>query len=147
MAKVGQVSLPDKHGDIPMTKNITLKLADDLYEHIQQTAAFLQRPIDELLIEAIITALPLLKSLSDETERDMASLALLNNDALLKVAQGTLSAESQAYLDSLIEESEHGTLTEEGKQILENLLASYGRMLFTRSHAIMLLRQRDDGHH
>ena len=124
------------------TQSVTLYLPDSIYRRVQQTAQVLQRPLEELLLDAVTTALPLLDDLPPELADDIAALALLNDAALWRIAQSTMPPSNQKQLDLLLDEKSQGALTARGQQELDQLLSEYERVVLIRAQAALLLQQR-----
>jgi hypothetical protein len=124
------------------TQSVTLHLPDGIYRRVRQTAQALQRPLEELLLDAVTTALPLLDDLPPELADDIAALALLNDAALWRAAQSTTPLSDQKQLDLLLDEKSRGTLTDRDQQQLDQLLSEYERVVLTRAQAALLLQQR-----
>ena len=124
------------------TQSVTLYLPDSIYRRVQQTAQVLQRPLEELLLDAVTTALPLLDDLPPELADDIAALALLNDAALWRIARSTMPPSNQKQLDLLLDEKSQGALTARGQQELDQLLSEYERVVLIRAQAALLLQQR-----
>ena len=124
------------------TQPVTLHLPDKIYQRVRQTARTLQRPLQDFLVDALATALPLLDDLPPEMADDMSTLALLNDTALWRAAQSSLSPSSQERLDLLLDKKGQGVLTVKGQQELDQLLKEYERVVLIRAQAALLLRQR-----
>jgi hypothetical protein len=124
------------------TQSVILHLPDVIYRRVRQTAEILQRPLEELLLDAVTAALPLLDDLPPELANDIAALALLNDAALWRAAQSTTPLSNQKRLDLLLDEKSRGALTARGQQQLEQLLSEYERVVLTRAQAALLLQQR-----
>ncbi len=124
------------------TQSVTLYLPDGIYRRVRQTAQVLQRPLEELLLDAVTTALPLLDDLPPELADDIAALALLNDAALWRIARSTMPPSNQKQLDLLLDEKSQGALTARGQQELDQLLSEYERMVLARAQAALLLQQR-----
>lgn len=125
------------------TQSVTLHLPDNIYQRIQRTAQLLQRPLEEFLLDAVTTALPLLDDLPPEMVDDMAALALLNDAALWRTARSTLPPTSQEQLDLLLDKKGRGELTATEQQEIDQLLIDYERVVLIRAQAALLLKQRE----
>lgn len=124
------------------TQTVTIHLPDALYERVRCAAQVQQRPIEKLLLDAVVTGTSLLDDLPPELADEMAALALLNDTALWRVARRTLPSDQQEQMDTLLQEKGRGQLLPEGQQVLDQLLAEYERAVLTRAHAAVLLQQR-----
>ena len=124
------------------TQTVTLHLPDNIYERVQRTAEMLQRPVEEFLLDTVTTALPLLDDLPPELMEDMAALALLNDQALWRAAQSTMSKAAQKRLDWLLDQQGRRELTSAEQTELEQLMNEYGQVIVKRAQAAVLLKQR-----
>jgi hypothetical protein len=124
------------------TQSVTLYLPDSIYQRVQQIAQALQRPVEELLMDAVATGLPLLDDLPPDLVDDMAALPLLNDAGLWRVARSSLSDASQERLDALLDKKSQDELTDNDQQDLDQLLSEYERVVLIRAQAALLLKQR-----
>lgn len=123
-------------------QTVTLNLPDNIYQRLKRIAQTMQRPLEEFLVDAVTTALPLLDDLPPEMMDDMVALALLNDEALWRVARSTLSSADQERLDSLLDKQGREALAAIEQQELDQLLSEYERVILTRGQAAVLLKQR-----
>jgi hypothetical protein len=123
-------------------QTITLHISDDVYLRIQRTAQLLKQPLETLLINTVQTALPLVDDVPVETVADLARLPLLNDLALWRKANITLTSEQQSQLTMYLEKKDRQPLTKTEQQALELLLEEYDRIVLIRSQAAVLLKQR-----
>lgn len=121
---------------------ITIHLPNTFYERMRRAAQIQQRPLEKFVLDAAITGTPLLDDLPPELADEMAALALLNDAALWRVARCTLSSEKQGRLDALLQKKGRGELLTREQQHLDELLAEYEHIVFTRAHTAVLLKQR-----
>lgn len=105
--------------------------------------AKIQQALEQLLVSAMMSGLSLLDDLPDDMVMDMATLALLNDRALWRVARQTMPEEQYERMDELLALKNQGTLTAEQQQELDTYLALYERIVLQRAHAAVLLKQRD----
>ncbi len=92
-------------------QTITLHISNDVYLRIQHTAQLLKQPLETLLLNTVRTALPLVNDLPGETVADLASLPLLNDAALWRMANAILPPEQQSQLDLYLEKKNIQPLT------------------------------------
>jgi len=109
---------------------------------MRRAAQMQQRPLEKLVLDAVITGTPLLNDLPPELADEMTAVALLNDAALWRVARRTLSPGNQEQLDTLLQKKGRGELLSEEQKVLDELLAEYERAMLTRAHAAVLLQQR-----
>lgn len=125
-----------------VTQTVTLRLPEPLYQRIRHTAQIMRQPIEDFLLDAVTTALPLLDDLPSELVDDVAALTTLNDMALWRAARQTMSESRQERMESLMEARNQGTLPHEKQQELDELLHEYKRIVMIRAQAAVLLQQR-----
>lgn len=121
---------------------ITLHISNDVYLRIQRTAQLLNQSLETLVVNTVRTALPLVDDVPVETVADLAGLPLLNDLALWRKANETLTPEQQSQLTAYLEKKSRQSLTRTEQQALESLLDEYDRIVLIRSQAAVLLKQR-----
>lgn len=123
-------------------KTVTLHLPAPLYRQAQRAAETLHRPVEDVLLEALSTALPPLSGLPQELADDLAELAFLNDAALWDIARSTLAPEHQQQMDDLLTHKGQGELSDTEQKMLDNLLQEYEKHVLRRSQAAVLLQRR-----
>jgi hypothetical protein len=103
-------------------QTVTLNLPGLLYQKVQRMAKTLRRPIEDILVDAVATALPPLAGLPPELADDLDALAFLNDEALWQVAGSALSLEHYQQMDDLLAQKGQGQLTTAEQQALDRLL-------------------------
>jgi len=106
-------------------------------------AQTLRRPIEDVLVDAVATALPPLAGLPSELTYDLDGLAFLNNDELWRVARSTLSTEHYQQMDDLLARKGQAQLTTAEQQTLDRLVGEYQSLVLRRGQAAVLLQRRD----
>jgi hypothetical protein len=71
---------------------VTINLPDTVYEQIRQAAEKAQRPIDDVLEEAIAAVAPVLDTAPGPLRTALAQLAYCNDAALWQAARTTVPA-------------------------------------------------------
>lgn len=130
---------------MPSTVNeqaITLNLPDILYQKAQRLAKTFRRPVEDVLVDAVATALPPLTGLPIEWADELADLAFLNDSELWQIARSTLPAEHYEKVDALLALKQQDSLTAEEQQTLEHLLQEYQALILRRGQAAVLLQRR-----
>jgi hypothetical protein len=123
-------------------ETVTLQVPGQLYARARQTAGN-QQALEQLLVSAMVSGLSLLDDLPDEMIMDMATLALLNDRALWRVARQTMPEEHYERMDELLALKSQNLLSAVQQQELDTYLAEYDRIVLQRAHAAVLLKQRD----
>lgn len=124
-------------------ETVTLQVPGQLYARAQQTAGNNQQALEQLLVSAMVSGLSLLDDLPDDMVMDMATLALLNDRALWRVARQTMPEEHYDRMDELLALKSQNLLSATQQQELDTYLAEYDRIVLQRAHAAVLLKQRD----
>ena len=125
-----------------MGQPITLHLPDTLYQKAQRMALSLSRSLEEVLVDAVATALPPLVGLPQELADDLADLAFLSDAELWKIAREKLPPEHYQQADSLLAKKGRETLTADEQRTLDQLTADYESLILKRGQAAVLLQSR-----
>src|ERR671935_2387018 len=89
-------------GAMPMTtQEVTLELPEPVYDQIRRAAEKTQRPINDLLLEAVIAAAPSLDAPAGPLRSALAQLAYLNDAALWQAARSTMLPAQRERLEAL----------------------------------------------
>ena len=121
---------------------ITLDLPEHLYARAEQAARRLKRPLGEVLIKAVETALPSEATLPVELAQAVDALIFLNDAALWEAARSALPAEQAGLLEQLVGENKQRLLTESEREQLEMLTLEFQRVMLVRAKAAVLLKTR-----
>ncbi len=145
---------------------VTLNVPSTAYEKIQRAAEKVQRPVDELLVEAIVAVAPTIESASADLNAALAQMAYLNDAALWQAARSTMAPEQRERLATLHDTQQrrplftytpwisltpwatlHDTqqrrpLSAEEQTENQALLRLYREVLLVRAQAAVLLKQR-----
>src|SRR5712691_11642569 len=121
---------------------ITLNLPETVYEQIQHAAETAQRPVNDVLIEAITSVAPVINTASDHLRAALAHMAYLNDAALWQAARTTMPLEQRNRLATLHDKQQYTSLTPEEQAEEQALLTLYRETLLVRAQAAVLLQQR-----
>ncbi|MCK4315309.1 MAG: hypothetical protein KAX24_06010 [Anaerolineae bacterium] len=121
---------------------ITLNLPKTVYKQIQRAAEKAQRPVDEVLIEAVTAVAPVMDTASEKLRAALAQMAYLNDAALWQAARATMSPDQRERLEALHHQQQRQGLTVEERTEEQALLALYRETLLIRAQAAVLLKQR-----
>jgi hypothetical protein len=121
---------------------ITLNLPETVYEQIRHAAEKAQRPVDEVLVEAVTAVAPIMDTASEKLRTALAQMAYLNDAALWQAARATMPAEQREHLESLHHQQQRQRLTAEEQAEEQALLTLYRETLLIRAQAAVLLKQR-----
>jgi len=123
-------------------QTITLNLPETVYEQIRQAAEKAQRPVNEVLVDAVTAVAPVIGIASQEMRTALAQMAYLNDAALWQAARATMTAEQRERLEALHDQQQREGLTAEEQAEEQALLALYRETLLVRAQATVLLKQR-----
>jgi len=121
---------------------VTLNLPKTVYEQIRRAAEKAQRPIQDVLIEAVAAVAPVAETAPAALRSALAQMAYLNDAALWQAARTTMTTEQRERLEALHDEQQRRTLTAEEQTEEQALLALYRETLLVRAQAAVLLKQR-----
>ena len=124
-------------------ETVTLQVPGQVYARAKQAAGKNQHALEQLLVSAMVSGLSLLDDLPDDLVIDMATLALLNDRALWRIARQTMSEEHYDRMDELLTLKKQNALNVAQQRELDIYLAEYDRIVLHRAHAAVLLKQRD----
>lgn len=123
---------------------VTLDLPETVYNQIQRAAEKVQRPVEDILIEAVSAVAPVIGTGTTEIRSSLAQMAYLNDAALWQAARTTMPADQRIRLESLHQQQQaDGTLTPEEEVEEQALLALYRETVLVRAQAVVLLKQRN----
>jgi hypothetical protein len=136
------LSKPDFNREIHHGTTNNFILADTLYQKAQRMALTLRRSLEDVLVDAVATALPPLAGLAQDLADNLADLAFQSDAELWKIARETLPPEHYLQADSLLAKKGRGTLTADEQKILERLTTDYESLILRRGQAAVLLQSR-----
>jgi hypothetical protein len=117
-------------------------LSQTIYEQIRQAADKAQRPLDEVLVEAITAVAPVMDSASEQLRIGLAQMAYLNDAALWQAARATIPPEQRERLEMLHHRQQQQGLADAEKAEEQALLTLYRETLIVRAQAAVLLKGR-----
>lgn len=123
-------------------RTVTLRVPDVLFERVQHAAETLKRSFEDVVLNALATALPPLDDLPAGAADDLGALAFLNDAALFEVARATPPAELGAEMDALLAEKGRGALDTGGEARLDELVGAHELSMLRRAQAAVLLQRR-----
>jgi hypothetical protein len=123
-------------------RTVTLTLPEPLYSTFERRAEQAHRSVEEELLAALATSLPVDEGIPAVLHQELAALATLDDSALWQVARHNLDQAAARRLPALIRKRQRRGLTETEQQKLVMLLEEYDRLLLTRAEAAALLRRR-----
>lgn|SRR5574341_475944 len=125
-----------------MTQTVTLELPDTIYLPAQRMAEASQRPLPDVLVEALKASLPPLEGLPSALIAELGGLETLDDDALWQVMLSRLPADRQRKLSRLLRKNKTGKMTAADRAELAALQSDADRIMLRKARAAVLLRFR-----
>lgn len=123
-------------------QTVTLNVPDTVYQQIKRAAEKLHRPVNDVLIEAVIAAAPVANDASSDLRSALAQMAFLNDAALWQVARTTMTPAQRTRLEALHDKQQREGLSVAERSEDQALLSLYRETVLLRAQAAMLLKQR-----
>lgn len=122
--------------------SVTLQLPELLFQQVERLAQTFRRPVEDVLLDAVATALPPRAGLPQNLADELSELAFLSDSDLWQVARSTLPVEHYEEVDALLALKSENRLTSSENARLEHLLQEYQSLVLRRAQAAMLLQRR-----
>ena len=124
-------------------QSIHLQLPEAIYQRLQHMANATNRPLEEVVLQAIRGNLPpSLDDLSPELRRVVADLQHLRDAALWAIAREPLPPQQWRRHQRLLRKAHASTLTTAEQRELAELRTATDRFVTRRSYALALLKWR-----
>ncbi len=122
---------------------VTVNLPGALYERLVHRAQQSRRSVEAELVEAVMTAVPdEPDGLPADLAETIASLSLLDDEPLWRVARTRMSEEKAGQLEELHLKRQAEGLSPAETEIVASLMKEYTRVMLTRAEAAALLKRR-----
>ncbi len=121
---------------------VTLQLPESIYNSARRTARVVKRPLAEILITVLRSALPGLDGLSSEIATELTALGSFDNERLSQAARSIFPPSLQRRLSTLLRKNQAGKLTARERDALDNLISEAERLMLRKSRAYALLKWR-----
>lgn len=122
---------------------ITLELPESLALRAGQAAQAMHRPVEEVITAMLDGVLPSLDDVPAEMQIELVEMTWLDDNALLSIANATMSDEVQQRLVDL---SGRDALAAAEQDELDALRGSYGKVTLRKARALALLSVRSGKH-
>lgn len=120
----------------------TLNLPNNLFEQIRRLAHKFQKTEQDILLDAISTALPPLGGIAPQLGDELAQLTFLNDAALWRIARSRQPEEEYNQMDELLARKGQGKITATEEQTLDQLVEQSQHLVLNRGQAAVLLKRR-----
>jgi hypothetical protein len=124
------------------TDLVSVNIPQSLYQRLEQTANRLQKPVENLLVETLQAALPVMEEIPPYIQAEVASLDSLDETALREITLSEMAPEDQEALEQLLDLQMLQPLTSIEENRLAELRTEYGRILLRKARAFALLAGR-----
>lgn len=122
---------------------VTVNLPGPLYERLARRAKQARRTVEAELVDAVMTALPdEPDGLPPDLAELIASLSLLEDQPLWRVARTRLPEEKAALLENLHVKRQAEGLSPSETETVTTLMKEYTRTMLMRAEAAALLKER-----
>ena len=125
-----------------MGQTVTLELPHTIYLPARRMAEATNRPLEDLLVNALQVSLPPLDGLSPKLVEGLVELENLDDESLWQVMLSTVPAAQQRELDHLLRKNQARTLTEQERGKLDQHQREADRVMLRKARAAVLLRFR-----
>ena len=123
--------------------DIILRVPDAVYIRLRQAADATSQPVEEMLINHLISAFSdPLPALPPDEEAELDALNHLSDDALWTIARERLPSSVQERMADLMEHNSLGRISADERGELEGLVERADRLMLRRAEANAILRQR-----
>ncbi len=126
-----------------MQSPVSVNVPRQLYDRIRRAAEQRHRSVDDLVLEAISAAAPVLGTPESDLRAALAQLAYLNDAALWQAARATLPPFLRERMEALHAKQRDGLLSLEETTERERLEQLFRDTLLVRAQAAVLLKQRN----
>lgn len=124
-------------------QTIAITLPDSVFNRIKEIANVSSLTSEEVIRQSIMLLLPAFESdISQELRLSLASLSLLNDIQLWKVAKSAMRRKKQLRLENLAELKKHRSLTQIEQAELDSLMNEAQQTMLCKAEAKRLLSQR-----
>ena len=121
---------------------LTLRLPEDIYEHVRRAAKGMNQPVEEALANIVRAATPSLEKVPDKYRAELEAMEDLGDEELWKISRTGPTPAKQRRLERLLNRNEQGELTDRERRALGELRADGDRLMLQRSYAALLLKYR-----
>ena len=126
-----------------MAQTVTLQLPEAIYERIKRTAEATKRPLEDVLLKTLESALPpSMEDLPIEYQGEFTAMESLSDEELWKIAESKIPPAQQSLYSRLLRKNQAGMLKDIEKRQLSDLGAEARKLTLRKAHAYALLKWR-----
>ncbi|HKO25477.1 MAG TPA: hypothetical protein VJY65_12170, partial [Chloroflexota bacterium] len=116
-------------------QSVTLNVPRALYDRLERRAAETHRTVEDVLLDVLVTAVPLADELPSDLAEALSPLTLLDDAALWRAARSHLPTTVAAQLEALHLKRQREGLTNSETETLARLVRQYERAMLVRAQA------------
>lgn len=128
--------------DDVMTVHLTIDIPDELYQRLEDRAAYTRRSIEEETLDVLAGAVPTVADLAEDLARELRSLENLADAELRQLARSRLPVEAITELQTLHLKQQREGLSDVERQRCQDLVLQDERNLLRRAKAAAVLKSR-----
>jgi len=126
-----------------MAHTVTLRLPENIYGRLKQTAQVTKKPMEEVIVQSVKAGMPpSVDDLPPEYREEFLAMERLSDEQLWQVAESMIPAGHQRRYASRLRKNQAGTLTEREREQLTQLGTEARKLTLRKAHAYALLRWR-----
>lgn len=125
-------------------RTVTVTLSEELYARLESQAQHVARPVGEVVAQTLARGLLAVEDpeLPPAAHAALSAMESLADTTLWEIAGSTASSDTVAVYDLLSDRLDDGTITIEGRQLLQNLRDEFDLLTLRKAHAYALLKRR-----
>ncbi|MBD2593047.1 hypothetical protein H6G74_01720 [Nostoc spongiaeforme FACHB-130] len=115
-----------------MSTQITITLPDEIYQHVERFAKLANRDVASILADTIQLSIPSVRAEVNNLE----PVSVLANEQVLALTELQMEPEQDSRLSELLERQQAGTITDNERPELQNLMQIYQEGLLRKATAL-----------
>ncbi len=115
-----------------MSTKITITLPDEIYQRAERFARLANRDVASILADTLQLSIPLVSTEVNNLE----PVSVLSNEQVLALTELQMEPEQDTRLSELLDRQQAGTLTEDERPELQNLMQIYQEGLLRKATAL-----------
>ena len=125
-----------------VTTPVTITVPTTIFQQLEALAHQQHRSVSDMVCEIVLREVPLLPTLPQDVEAELAAFTNLSDEVLWLLARNTLTEAEQEELATLNDVAQKRSLTQAEQARQQVLVEAYERMMIRRAHAALLLKLR-----
>ncbi|MBD2492763.1 hypothetical protein [Nostoc sp. FACHB-280] len=115
-----------------MSTQITITLPDEIYQHAERFAKLANRDVASILADTIQLSIPSVRAEVNHLE----PVSVLANEQILALTELQMEPEQDSRLSELLERQQAGTITDNERPELQNLMQIYQEGLLRKATSL-----------